>query len=185
VVKPQAFSPGSLARVRLRAGISPSKFVQASRSQRFAPIAARSAHSIEVAMLYESPTATLPRIVVGEAEEYRLSALATAASLTGKAGAAKTLLAEMERASVVRDADVPPDVVRMQSVVEFEIDGANRRLVRIVYPGEADIDSGRISILTPIGTALIGLSPGQKIPLQGHDGRAHTLAVLSVAPGEG
>ena len=137
-------------------------------------------------MLHHPPTGSLPRIVVGEAEEYRLSALATAAALTGNAEmVARKLLAEMERASVVRDADVPRDVVRMQSLVEFEIDGANRRRVRVVYPGEADIDSGKISILTPIGTALIGLAPGQKIPLQGHDGRAHSLTVLSVAPGEG
>jgi regulator of nucleoside diphosphate kinase len=137
----------------------------------------------EVNMLHHPPTASLPHIVVGEAEEYRLTALATAAALTGTAEmVGRTLLAEMERANVVRDADVPRDVVRMHSVVEFEIDGANRRRVRLVYPGEADIGSARISVLTPIGAALIGLSPGQRIPLQGHDGRAHVLKVLSVTP---
>src|SRR5690606_10427953 len=95
---------------------------------------------------------------------------------------AQALLAEMDRAHVVRDSDVPADVVRMYSLVEFETDGRDCRRVEIVYPGEADIDQGRISILTPIGAALIGLSCGQAMTVQGPDGTTHELRVLSVAP---
>lgn len=103
-------------------------------------------------MLHHVPTNSLPRIIVGEAEELRLTALATAAELTGREeSVAQVLLAEMDRAHLVRDSEVPSDVVRMYSLVEFEIDGRDRRRVEIVYPGEADINQGRISILTPIG----------------------------------
>ncbi|CAN1721630.1 regulator of nucleoside diphosphate kinase [Hyphomicrobium sp. 1Nfss2.1] len=136
-------------------------------------------------MLQRLHNASLPPIVVGRSDEHRLTALAIAATLTGSAGTVgHTLLFEMERADVVGDADVPDDVVRMESVVDFSIDDAKRRRVRLVYPADADIDSGKISVLTPIGTALIGMSPGQAIPLEGPDGCAHTLAVLSVAPAE-
>lgn len=133
-------------------------------------------------MLHHTPTSLLPRIIVGATEELRLTALATAAELTGCAeSVAKTLLAEMGRAHLVEDSEVPQDIVRMYSLVEFEIDGRNPRPVRLVYPAEADISRGRISILTPIGAALIGLAPGQAMMVEGPDGKAHKLRVLSVA----
>ncbi len=132
-------------------------------------------------MLHHTPTSALPRIIVGESEEVRLSALATAAELTGCAeGVARVLLAEMGRAHVVEDSEVPADAVRMHSRVEFEIDGRNQRRVELVYPGEADISRGKISILTPIGAALIGLTPGQAMMVEGPDGKMHQMRVLSV-----
>ncbi len=128
-----------------------------------------------------TPTNSLPRITLGESEERRLHDLATAAALTGRAEAtARILLAEIERADVVRDNDLPGDVVRMYSWVEFDVDGRDRRCVQLVYPGEADIERNRISILTPIGAALVGLSSGNSIPLNGHDDRPHKLTVLRV-----
>lgn len=51
-----------------------------------------------------------------------------------------------------------------------------------MFPVDADFAAGRISILTPIGTALIGLSPGQSIAWTARDGRRHQLTVLSVEP---
>ena len=132
-------------------------------------------------MLYQTPKQSLPPIVIGESEELRLTGLATAAALTGEGESPATaLLAEMERARVVRDSELPPDAVRMHATVEFAIDGRDRRRVEIVYPGEANIEEGRISVLTPIGTALIGLSPGQTVAVRGPDGRPHTLRVLAV-----
>ncbi|WP_325053327.1 GreA/GreB family elongation factor [Sinorhizobium meliloti] len=55
------------------------------------------------------------------------------------------------------------NVVRMGSTVEYETDTGGRRTVALVFPINADISEGKISILTPIGTALIGLSVGQSI----------------------
>jgi regulator of nucleoside diphosphate kinase len=49
-----------------------------------------------------------------------------------------------------------------------------------VLPPEADISAGRISVLTPIGAALIGLSPGQSIDWETRDGRVGRLTVESV-----
>jgi regulator of nucleoside diphosphate kinase len=133
-------------------------------------------------MLHQTPTDSLPRIIVGESEELRLSSMATAAELTGRAeNAAKALLAEMARAHVVEDSKVPEDVVRMHSLVDFEIDGRGQRPVILVYPAEADISRGKISILTPIGAALIGLTPGQAMIVEAPDGKMHQLRVLSVA----
>lgn len=132
-------------------------------------------------MIYHPPTEALPRIVVGEREEQRLTTLATSAMLTGRSEyVARVLLAEMERADVVPDARVPDDVVRMNSRVAFELDGGERREAELVFPAEANIDQGKISVLTPIGTALIGLSPGQLMMLRGVDGRPHRLRVISV-----
>jgi regulator of nucleoside diphosphate kinase len=132
-------------------------------------------------MVYHPPTDALPRIVVGEREEHRLTTLATSAMLTGRSQyVARVLLAEMERAEVVPDAAVPDTVVRMNARVAFEIDGGERREGELVFPGEANIDEGKISVLTPIGTALIGLSPGQAIMLRGVDGRPHKLRAIAV-----
>jgi regulator of nucleoside diphosphate kinase len=131
-------------------------------------------------MLSPSP-ATLPRIMVSETEEHLLTLLATAAKLGQRSeSVAHSLLSEMERADIVSDNAMPPHVVRMNSRVEFEIDGGSRQEAELVFPGKANIDEKRISVMTPIGTALIGLSVGQVITLRGHDGRPHELKVISV-----
>ncbi len=132
-------------------------------------------------MSYHPPTDALPRIVVGEREENRLTTLATTAMSAGRSEyVARVLLAELERAEVVPDSAVPETVVRMNSRVVFEIDGGTPREAELVFPGEANIDAGKISVLTPIGTALIGLSPEQTITARGADGRAHKLRIISV-----
>lgn len=120
-----------------------------------------------------------PKIVVGQIDHERLTGLATTA-LDRAPEVAETLLAEMDRAKVVSPTQVPADVVRMGSFVAFSSDSAQQRRVQLVYPGEADIEAGRISILTPIGTALIGLAAGQSIAWTATDGRQHTLTVVSV-----
>ena len=81
--------------------------------------------------------------------------------------AAEALEEELQRAAVVRQADVPPDVVTMNSDVVYEdcASGA-RRLVRVVYPKDADARTGKVSVLAPIGAALLGLRVGQEIEWQ-------------------
>ena len=51
----------------------------------------------------------------------------------------------------------------------------------LVYPPEANIDAGRISVATPIGTALLGLAEGQSIDWTARDGRKQRLTVVAVA----
>ena len=121
-----------------------------------------------------------PAIIVSAADRQRLRGLATAA-LERLPEIAEELLSEMERASVVAGS-VPPDVVQMGSTVEFDSDDGQHRRVTLVYPGEADISQGKISVLTPVGAALIGLSEGQSIMWMTRDGRERELTVLSVEP---
>jgi regulator of nucleoside diphosphate kinase len=125
----------------------------------------------------------MPAIIVSADDQLRLTRLALDA-LQRTPDVAEELLAEMERARVT--ASVPSDVIRMGSRARFLDDSGKERDVVLVYPGQADIDSGRISILTPIGTALIGLSQGQSISWTARDGRRRSLTVLRVeTPTEG
>ena len=91
------------------------------------------------------------------------------------------LASELDRANVVDPADIPEGVVTMRSLVEFW-KGDSGRLSRamLVYPAEASVSEDKISILTPIGTALLGLSEGQSMPYEGIDGRIRRLSVNRV-----
>jgi regulator of nucleoside diphosphate kinase len=120
-----------------------------------------------------------PDILVGRDEHRQLLLLAMAG--TGhSAEDADWLLYELERAMVVPDHSVPNNVVRMGSTVRYRTTGGLERTVQIVFPKEADIAKNRISILTPVGSALIGLRRGQSISYRARDGRTQSLTVLEV-----
>lgn len=121
-----------------------------------------------------------PKIVVSEVDEKRLSGLATAVA-ERMPELADELLAELERAKIVKPKAMPANVVRMGSLLEYSSEDGKQRQVTLVYPGEANIAEGKISILTPIGTALIGLSEGQSIEWTARDDKRHRLTILSVA----
>ena len=91
------------------------------------------------------------------------------------------LLDEIDRATICDRTDIPPDVVTMGSSVTFldEKSGA-QRTVRLVYPADADIAAGRMSILTPVGAGLIGLSVGQSINWPDRGGIEHRLTIVAV-----
>src|SRR5690606_12652890 len=122
----------------------------------------------------------MPEIVVSQVDQQRLTVLAMDA-LNRSPDVATELIAEMERARVV--PDVPPSVVQMGSIVTYKDDDNRERRVQLVFPGQADIGAGKISILTPIGTALIGLSEGQAIAWTARDGSERHLTVLKVENG--
>lgn len=91
------------------------------------------------------------------------------------------LLREINRATVRTAARFPTNVVTMQSRVAFVDAGTGaERVVELVYPGEADISAGRISILTPVGAGLIGLSEGQSILWPDRDGHERKLTIVKV-----
>lgn len=87
---------------------------------------------------------------------------------------------ELSRAQVVPEREVPPDVVTMNSEVQYEdvVTGALRQ-VRIVYPKDADAEHGKISVLAPLGSALLGLRVGQSIDWTMPSGARH-LRVVAV-----
>ena len=74
---------------------------------------------------------------------------------------------------MVEDGRIAADVVRMGSTLRFTTDAGEDRTVTLVFPGEADIAEGKVSVLTPIGAALIGLPEGKSIEWTAHDGRAN------------
>ena len=79
----------------------------------------------------------------------------------------------LERATVVSSDDVPAEIVTMNTQVVLAGDGtSDRRIVRVVYPQDADATRGLISVLDPLGTALLGASPGQVIEYSIPGGRA-------------
>jgi regulator of nucleoside diphosphate kinase len=123
-----------------------------------------------------------PSLTVARSDHQQLVRLALAGS-GHSADAADDLLFELDRAQIVADPAVPPDVVRMGSRVRYRI-GRDERHVTLVWPAEADIAERRISVLTPVGTALIGLRTGQTITFRARDGRPQMLTSLAVLPPE-
>lgn len=74
---------------------------------------------------------------------------------------------ELSRAKVVPSGKVPPDVVTMNSrVVLADEDTGERMTYTLVFPKDADIDSGRISVLAPVGTAILGFAQGDVVEWQ-------------------
>ena len=91
------------------------------------------------------------------------------------------LAEELELAIVVPSDRIPKDVVTMNSRLIYadESTGATRE-VELVFPNEADPVTGRISVLAPVGCALLGLSVGQSIDWKLPSGQIHRLRVERV-----
>lgn len=124
--------------------------------------------------------AELPPISLNENDLERLRNLADAAS-DKFPRTAEFLAREVERANILDPLKVLPGLVVMGADVIFrdDVTGKTRR-VTLVYPHEADIDANKISVLTPIGAALIGLSVSQSIEWQTQTGHWRSLTVLDV-----
>jgi regulator of nucleoside diphosphate kinase len=91
------------------------------------------------------------------------------------------LAAELKRAVVIDARCIADDIVRMNSRVRFEDQSTGeRREVTIVFPHEANTSTGSISVLTPVGTALLGLAVDQSIAWPFPDGTQHRLRVLKI-----
>lgn len=73
----------------------------------------------------------------------------------------ESLRNELERADIVDSAEIPPDVVTMNSTVRLvDMETGEQEIVSLVFPPDADIDEGRISVLAPVGTAILGYRVG-------------------------
>lgn len=118
-----------------------------------------------------------PSVYVTQGDFDRLSDLADSSATKG----ARFLGDELVRAIVVKTDEPRRTFVRLHSLVEFtDLTTGRTRRVQIVPPDEADIDAGRLSVLTPVGAGLFGLTPGDSIGISTDDGRAHVLSVVSV-----
>ncbi len=116
-------------------------------------------------------------VFINESDFERLSGLLD----MSEASEATNLLAEeLDRAIVVADHDLPGNVVHMNSTVTFRECGTGKiSSITLVYPHDANVKEHKISILSPVGSALIGLQVGQTINWPFPSG-IKTLEVLSV-----
>lgn len=127
---------------------------------------------------HHSPEA-LPAIYVTEADFEILSNLADAAA--GRAPGGRVLAGEMARAMIVEPGEAPHPFVRIGSRVAYrDLSSDQTRIVHVSLPRDASIDEGRISVLSPVGAALIGLSAGEAFHWTDPEGRARGVQVLAV-----
>ena len=120
----------------------------------------------------------LPAILLSRADFDALDRLVGDLPGTGPAG---LLQQELDRAEVCDDADMPRDVVGLNRWLHYADDRHPEvRRVQLVLPREADIDAGRVSILSHVGAGLIGLKEGQSITWPDPSGAVRKLTLVKV-----
>lgn len=104
-----------------------------------------------------------PKIIISSLDAERLEKLLDSlpkGSFPGK----EELEAELTRADIVDPEDIPSTVITMNSTVKFKVESSPEDFtLTLVYPKDLDASSNKISILAPVGSALIGLSVGDTI----------------------
>ena len=104
-------------------------------------------------------------IIMTAADHEELSyAIAVAGKLSQRGRAEMTALeTELARAEIVEAKDLPPDVITMNSRAELhDLDTGERMEFTLVFPNDANIEAGKISILAPLGTAMLGYRVGDQ-----------------------
>ena len=121
-----------------------------------------------------------PSITVSSRDLARLEAMLDSPALS-RHPAAVALSQELERAQVLPPEQIPAGIVTMHSRVDCvdELHDEKHSLT-LVYPHEADFDKGHVSVLAPVGSALLGLSVGQSIDWVAPGGRQLRLRVTAV-----
>ena len=129
-----------------------------------------------------SASTRLPKIHLDKTLVGRLEALA-ASVMRRSPEVGERLIDEIARAKLVAPNKMRDDVITIGSVVTYrDLDMAREHTVSVVYPENANIEEGRISVLTPVGVALLGLSPGATISWVTRDDETRQLEVLEVRP---
>lgn len=106
-------------------------------------------------------------IFITDHDKERLLALFRMNTDPSSAPYIKELEKEVLRAKVVSPQDIPGNVVTMNSRITFQLLDSNEEMTcRLVFPEDADFDKGMISVLAPIGTALLGYRVGDIIEWQ-------------------
>lgn len=125
-------------------------------------------------------TAT-PALRITAEDMERLRTIVELALEGSRAAAAEQLELELDRAVVVPQGQIPPDVVTMRSRILFEdVETGRRREATLVYPEEASIEQSRVSILAPVGVAVLGLKVGDTIEWPLPQGRVARLRIVEV-----
>lgn len=122
----------------------------------------------------------LPKIIIPAGDYDRLMDLAGAAERLAP-DVADYLSRELARAQIVPDQQFDAGVARVGSQVTYKDQGGQQRVVSLVWPQDADLNRNRISVLTSIGAALLGMRAGQSIDWPSPVGGARTLTVVDVS----
>jgi len=114
--------------------------------------------------------------------ELDVTRLERIAERAGNAQLSEMLDALLERAAVVAPEAIPRDVVTMNSQLRCALEGdATPRDWTLVYPDAADFDAGRLSVLSPVGQALLGAQAGETVGYRLPDGREQRVTVIEIA----
>ncbi|MBZ0123300.1 MAG: nucleoside diphosphate kinase regulator [Roseovarius sp.] len=124
--------------------------------------------------------ARMPRIVINADDLAHIEALAEGAMERNPA-LADRLLDEIGRARIVAAAKMPPGAIGIGSTATYRDDATGQeRTVTLVYPEDADIARQRVSVMTPIGVALLGLAEGASFHWDTRDNQRRMLTVIAV-----
>lgn len=122
----------------------------------------------------------LPPIIISSLDYERLEQLLEMGNFSRTPGA-DALYEELGRATVLAPEQIPAGLVTMNSLVRCTDDSTGKVFeVTLVYPAQADASSGKVSVLAPVGSALLGLSVGQSIDWPVPGGRTMRLRVSEV-----
>jgi len=128
----------------------------------------------------KKPSKRSPKIVISADDLPRLEGLADS-MMRRQPALADRLIEEISRARVVAPARLRDNVVTMGSNVTYREEASGQeRTVTLVYPEDADIANLCVSVMTPIGVALLGLSEGASFYWDTRDDQRRTLTVLEV-----
>ncbi|MCC7049880.1 MAG: GreA/GreB family elongation factor [Alphaproteobacteria bacterium] len=124
---------------------------------------------------------TLPDIKITKRDIARLERLLQEHSPIRSWKAVAFLTGEMDRATIIADEEADPTLVTIGARAAFRDDDRNEtNVATLTLPGTRALYADAISILTPVGAALIGLSVGQSMTYAAPDGRVKTITVTSV-----
>jgi regulator of nucleoside diphosphate kinase len=125
-------------------------------------------------------TETRPVLILSSLDLQRLERLLESQTAESRAAHA-ALIEEIERATVVEPGAVPPTVVTMNSTVRFRTEPDGKEFERtLVYPTGVDGSAEKVSVLAPIGSAMLGLSVGDSIEWPAPRGGTMTVRIMEI-----
>ena len=124
-------------------------------------------------------TAVVPPIVVSSLDLERIEALLDA---QGQLPGVQALRDELARAEILAPEQMPADVVTMNSTVRVaDVDSGDVHELTLVYPRDAGGGGDKVSVLAPVGSAILGLRIGQTMQWPMPGGKLRTLRIEAIA----
>lgn len=124
-------------------------------------------------------SSTLPGIIISSRDCNRLEQIAESPAWRDRPEA-EALLDELARARVVEPEEMPADVVSMRSTVVVEGQDGTHHTLTLSYPDEADISAGKVSVMSSMGSALLGLHVGDSIDWRRPDNSVLRVKVTEI-----